>query len=919
MSNYYVHHYRIGSLKLLAFEIIELVLAEIKVNWPIVIWVCGACYFCAGSGAGRSLWQNVAANAFDGKYVLMRDIGASIGTVVFAVLLLYMSRAVNFGGARRTILGNYSAAIIISGFYFYISVEPVLYLDIGHSLILFTSIYFLISIIFYFAPNLSPPAHVTWFLAATLCLLMKKYLGASAFLFVIPETLRFFCVIFHDNVGPLQKCTFQRQQSSDQIRYRFAGIAGLALLSATLATLFGAIIFLCTSLSSFSIEKSDFHKELLLLSLAFYANLCFALISVLRMTHDLEADIHFRVWWLRYLLGAIAWPSLIFLGIGFIGANFHLIIFPDLDYLGDYSASNEYVSRIIPFGAMLVPCFTCGLASTKFNPSFRSYARSSLLLLGVLIMCCAVISYNDYYLANQLGTLFIGFVSTAILGALVIQLSVVALRDTKKFRWTVLLFIAFSVSNRTEVLADFSGKDGNFQRTDISDYVKRKLALYPDGPFIFVVASGGGIRAAVHTATVLEALDARFCGLLSRQMIAISSVSGGSLGAMSFLSSPERKKLAPAFNLSNNCAKPARAWGAVSTDHISIKFLTQDSLPSQLGHLFTKIIFPMDLSREKSDEILPRFWEMQWAKTTGTSISEKLTKSEIFAPDAPIFIINSTSANTGGRLAYINKELRDDNFPDLLKLYPGVAGKSVADAVYDSARFPFISQPSPVPIFDIDRHAALAKIANLRQKDGLSDDEKYRIGLEIAHQYLSPQVRIADYLVDGGYFENYGADTLSHVINIAKSSGMPTSRMLLIVIHNNPLIESADMVCPSSQKIKLNVSFPSKQKEEDILIPNSYFDITPSSRRLATGLESWVPLHTFLNAQDARGNADLRGLATSFGCDNVVNATLRVTIDEAIPALTWTADRSMIEWSSRSAYSVIRNVETKPIFTRLSH
>ena len=64
-----------------------------------------------------------------------------------------------------------------------------------------------------------------------------------------------------------------------------------------------------------------------------------------------------------------------------------------------------------------------------------------------------------------------------------------------------------------------------------AQWQRQRAADGADAPVIVVAAEGGGVRAAVWTAFALARLDDATCGAFGRRVYAISSVSGGSLGA----------------------------------------------------------------------------------------------------------------------------------------------------------------------------------------------------------------------------------------------------------------------------------------------------------------------------------------------------------------------------------------------------
>lgn len=92
------------------------------------------------------------------------------------------------------------------------------------------------------------------------------------------------------------------------------------------------------------------------------------------------------------------------------------------------------------------------------------------------------------------------------------------------------LAFVFSFWNDNHAMRTLEGSRASVDNRPTVD-AKLKDWLPPEGPIFLVVAEGGGIRAAYWSGAVLGALHDRTEGRFSRHLFAQSTVSGGSLGA----------------------------------------------------------------------------------------------------------------------------------------------------------------------------------------------------------------------------------------------------------------------------------------------------------------------------------------------------------------------------------------------------
>ena len=230
-------------------------------------------------------------------------------------------------------------------------------------------------------------------------------------------------------------------------------------------------------------------------------------------------------------------------------------------------------------------------------------------------------------------------------------------------------------------------------------------------PMLIVATAGGGIRAAYWTATVLEKLAGDFEneGGVRPYLFAISGVSGGSVGAAAFDAALVQRD-------------ESQCKAGDATCPLSTKFLTADFLAPALASLVfvdTPSSF-LPFGQDDRGTALERSFESaSGGLLTRPFLSlfpyKKNPAAEGRAPWRPILLLNATHEETGKRIITGHVLIERNVFIDSLDALH-VLGKDVraSTAAHNSARFTYIS-----PAGDLgDKHGSV---------------------------------------IDGGYFENYGA------------------------------------------------------------------------------------------------------------------------------------------------------------------
>jgi hypothetical protein len=341
-------------------------------------------------------------------------------------------------------------------------------------------------------------------------------------------------------------------------------------------------------------------------------------------------------------------------------------------------------------------------------------------------------------------------------------------------------------------------------------------------PVIVAAAEGGGIRAAYWTSMVLHHLadipDADV--MFPRRLFAISSVSGGSFGAAVYAglrrdptSTPPRAQIASAILQERFLAPMVAKW--VSGD------LLQWFLPLPIRRF------------DRSSAMETAFAASYREHVQHDSMVEPFTAFRpLDSDDVPVLLLNSTSVQLGRRivaspyawpLSDVSVEEQDPvDFHSL-------TGRdvSVATAVHNTARFPYISAAG-----------------RLRAKNGEN----------LGH------------LVDGGYFENTGADTLIDLLRYLKQSASPLNvRFIVVVLLNSP---------------------PEEHLTDPARIP---------WRDTASLGEVFSPLRALLQTRAARGDLALRRLRESVEPGDVVE--FRVCSDSGLreAPLGWQLSQEMVD------------------------
>lgn len=343
-----------------------------------------------------------------------------------------------------------------------------------------------------------------------------------------------------------------------------------------------------------------------------------------------------------------------------------------------------------------------------------------------------------------------------------------------------------------------------------------KTRKVPDEPVFFVTASGGGIRAAYWTAISLALLDDKSCGHFGDRVYAISSVSGGSLGAALFAAARAHVKEKNLRGNINECEKLTSSGRPEPTVMLVKKFFEYDFLSPLLGSM----LYPDTLQRfipawypwGDRATVLANSFEVAWREASGGSDFLERPYLEHYwntkdPYSLPILLFNSTRVEDGKRMIASPVRLYA---PDTYWLFESnmiTDGLKTSDAIVVSSRFTYVTPAASYyryPEEDEDGHPTLTIGADLRR---------------------------SGQLVDGGYFENSGAATALDLLRELKMT-LPMqhgelSNSIVVILDNDPATAwdskskeagASNSVCGSELKIHSYIYSP-KGFMEDTLAP----------------------------------------------------------------------------------------------------
>ncbi len=276
-------------------------------------------------------------------------------------------------------------------------------------------------------------------------------------------------------------------------------------------------------------------------------------------------------------------------------------------------------------------------------------------------------------------------------------------------------------------------------------------------PLIVVTTAGGGIRAALWTALVLGAAQDQQ-PIFAQRVFAISGVSGGALGATVFAASQHlsgQGAECPAATRSplHQCSALAAAYEALSQD-----FLGPAVAAYAFNDTFGSLLSAIGFEVPSRATILETAWEDACQKAGCDRLGGAFHEALIRYPSwTPALFLNGTHIETGKRVITSPLAITPRHFDDALDFFALHEREiRVSTAALNSARFPFIT-----PVGRLGR-----------------DDKHY------------------GHLGDGGYFENYGAETGAEIMRAVRRFAFQYGHYIkpvVIEISSDPTLTAIDL------------------------------------------------------------------------------------------------------------------------------
>lgn len=415
------------------------------------------------------------------------------------------------------------------------------------------------------------------------------------------------------------------------------------------------------------------------------------------------------------------------------------------------------------------------------NPTMKWFVSSMLLLNVAALILLAV----DPMLPNRIGFgagifVMIGTALVIVIGSLLVYLA-----DENRIPLLGLLLLMvtiFSMWNDNHAIHLVQAKDGSKAPPQtLTSYVDARLAsrvaaACPAGaddacdgrvPFVIVAAEGGGVRAAAWTARVLSGLDAEINarhgrGAFEQHLIAISGVSGGSLGGALYLAALRDSGPLPQ-------ARPRLFFEKDLMSPMLTNMLFVDN-----AMRFLPVAIPNTIVEDRGITF-ERTIEESWAATSTDAHDN--TMAEPFDhlwsgkhAQLPLLLANTTVVATGERMVQAPVRLNDSDtgqaFASAIDARACWNGRdiSLSAVVHNSARFTWVSPAG-------------------------------RFG----HESACPGVRV----VDGGYFENSGTASAADIIDAVVTRYGDRVKPVVVQIRNEPIaVDSVDASCAFGENVE---------------------------------------------------------------------------------------------------------------------
>lgn len=548
----------------------------------------------------------------------------------------------------------------------------------------------------------------------------------------------------------------------------------------------------------------------------------------------------------------------------------------------------------------------------------RPWSRTTYFIIAGCALCLILavsiaVSIQGRHIATPVGAVAIVLVGLGLWGLVLICGPIHYLKTGGKRRYLIAIAALIGAAHlyRASIQPKPVLEAPPETRISLADLAARKISANAAETYYVVAAAGGGLRAAIHTAAVLERLNSETCGEFDKRLLAISSVSGGSLGAAAYLNSPDRR-IDPTKCRVLDVGESSDIIPGSSRPSVAKRFLSGDFLAGTAAALLfpnaVHMVFPFAFSELDRGDVLRSDWEEAWRQTGSRTRLDTGFVDALSSVDSPSFIVNTTSVTTGERVL-ISSTIpgTGSTAVDLLAVAPEQRSITLSNAVLNSSRFPYVTPAAKVWTLSPDQLSAWRMFHLHRNGPSVRKEVVLSRGEYIDRTFLKISPRVMDYLVDGGYFENSGAESLIEAIHEIKRILPEGARLRAIVIYNEPTSDW-DLRCTAPFESQSKVSMP---------VPTATGEETRDLRRTRTtrpfaqsfGLEGIAePPMAFMRAREARGKLAVERLVSDLKCDSINEAHFEEIEGFPSAPLSWYVDPDMQISLRRNIQSFIEEI-----------
>jgi hypothetical protein len=349
----------------------------------------------------------------------------------------------------------------------------------------------------------------------------------------------------------------------------------------------------------------------------------------------------------------------------------------------------------------------------------------------------------------------------------IIPITSILIYATRPYRIPIVLvgigaFVIFSLWNDNHAVRTIEGSTAVRERPTVAEAYATWSDRHPDrqDPLILIASAGGASRAAYWTGTVLRAFDDRTEGTFFDHVFAISSVSGGTLGAVGYV----------AWLSERNPDAEKGKNGADQRRHFVQGFFGSDYLgPSLAGLLYPDLLqrfVPVPIPLVDRARSLEEAFEMGWDGSMTCATANCGARPGRFSQEyislwtnslrknadgrwVPIVLANGTHVETGKRIITAPVKVDSEVFEDAYDFYSLNPAVRASTAVLNSARFTLVSPPGRMRI----------------------------------------NGRTTGKIIDGGYFENGALETLYDLARFIEKKDSDRKIIIIEILNDDTMRE----------------------------------------------------------------------------------------------------------------------------------